>query len=261
MRVLGVVTARGGSKGIPGKNLKPLGGHPLIWHTLQSAAASRAFDRTILSTDDQAIAGYAQSMGCEVPFMRPPELARDQTPHLPVMEHAVRWMAEHEGYRPDAVMILQPTAPLRRALDINEAVRLLTTSTADSVVGVSRVSSHVHPLNTVRVADDGTATLFVSGEPLRRRIKRRQDLPPAWVVNGAIYIFRPATLTAADPSLYGERSLALPIPEPYGLSLDDPADWDRAEQALAAELMRSASPFASDVRAGDPAVHSPHPNQ
>jgi CMP-N-acetylneuraminic acid synthetase len=259
VRVLGVVTARGGSKGIPGKNLKPLGGQPLIWHTLQSAAASRAFDRTILSTDDRAIAEYAQSMGCEVPFMRPPELARDQTPHLPVMEHAVRWMADHEGYRPDAVMILQPTAPLRRTIDIIAAVRLLASSTADSVVGVSPVSSHVHPLNMVRVGDDGTATLFVSGEPLRRRIRRRQDLPPAWVINGAIYIFRPATLTAAEPSLYGERSLALPIPEPYGLSLDHPEDWGRAEQALAAERSPRSSPMLTDASAADSAAE-PHPN-
>jgi CMP-N,N'-diacetyllegionaminic acid synthase len=236
MRVLGVITARGGSKGIPGKNLKRLAGQPLIWHTLQSAAASGSFDRVILSTDDHAIANFARVHGCEVPFLRPAELAQDETPHLPVLQHAVAWLKEQEGYTPDAVMILQPTSPLRRAEDIREAIRLLETTGADSVLTVSAVSTHIHPLRMLRVGDDGTARLYVSGAPIRNRVNRRQDLPPAWLMNGAIYLLRPAVLTANPPSLYGDRTIALPIPEPYGLSLDDPADWDAAERAFAAEV-------------------------
>ena len=166
MRVLGVITARGGSKGIPGKNLKRLAGQPLIWHTLQSAAASASFDRVILSTDDHAIANFARVHGCEVPFLRPADLAQDETPHLPVLQHAVAWLKEQEGYRPDAVMILQPTSPLRRAEDIREAVRLLETTGADSVLTVSAVSTHIHPLRMLRVGDDGTARLYVSGAPI-----------------------------------------------------------------------------------------------
>ena len=236
MKVLGVVTARGGSKGIPGKNLKRLAGQPLIWHTLQSAAAAGSFDRVIVSTDDHAIANFARVHGCEVPFMRPAELADDDTPHLPVLQHAVAWLKEQEGYRPDAVMILQPTSPLRRAEDIREAIGLLETSGADSVLTVSAVSTHVHPLRMLRVAEDGTARLYVSGAPVSRRVNRRQDLPPAWLMNGQIYVFRTGVLTGPHPSLYGDRTIALPVPAPYDISLDDPQDWEVAERALAAEV-------------------------
>ena len=187
----------------------------------------------ILSTEDDEIAAVARGLGCDVPFMRPAELARDETPHLPVMQHAVAWLREHENYRPDAVMILQPTSPLRRAEDIRAAVQLLAESGADSVLTVSEVSPHVHPMRMLRVADDGTATLFVSGDPVRRRINRRQDLPAAWIMNGSIYAVRTGVLSAAEPSLYGDRTVALPVPHPFGLSIDEPDDWSAAEAALA----------------------------
>jgi CMP-N,N'-diacetyllegionaminic acid synthase len=232
MKVLGVITARGGSKGIPGKNLKLLAGKPLIAYTLETAADSDVFDRLIVSTDDRAIADVARAYGCEVPFLRPPELAEDDTPHLPVMQHAVAWLRDQEAYKPDAVMILQPTSPLRRPEDIRDAVALLRQSGADSVLTVSEVSAHMHPMRTLRVAEDGAATLFVTGEPVRRRINRRQDLPAAWVMNGAIYAFRTAVLFADEPSLYGDRTVALKMPAPYGISIDEPDDWDAAEAAL-----------------------------
>ena len=165
--------------------------------------------------------------------MQTAELARDETPHLPVMQHAVDWLRENEHYRPDVVMILQPTSPLRRAADIRNAIQLLIDSGADSVLTVSEVSAHVHPMRMLRLADDGTATLFVSGEPVRRRVNRRQDLPSAWLMNGSIYAFRTAVLSAAEPSLYGDRTVALPVPHPFGLSIDDPDDWLAAEEALA----------------------------
>jgi len=233
LKVLGVITARGGSKGIPGKNLRALAGRPLIAYTLEAATAAAAFDRLVLSTDDPAIADYARQYGCEVPFLRPAELARDETPHLPVMQHVVTWLAEHERYRPDAVMILQPTSPLRRREDIIASIRLLEESDTDSVLTVSEASPHAHPMRTLRVAGDGTAVLFVTGEPVRRRINRRQDLPPAWVINGAVYVFRTAVLYADEPSLYGDRTIALPMPAPYGMSIDDPDDWEAAEREIA----------------------------
>jgi CMP-N,N'-diacetyllegionaminic acid synthase len=115
LRTLGVITARGGSKGVPGKNLKPLAGKPLITYTIDAARESGVFERVILSTDDEAIAQFGRAAACEVPFMRPADLARDETPHLPVLQHAVTWLAEQHGYRPDAVVILQPTSPLRHS--------------------------------------------------------------------------------------------------------------------------------------------------
>ena len=194
LKVLGLVTARGGSKGLPGKNLRALAGKPLIAYTIETAHASGAFDRLVLSTDDAEIAAVAGTLGCEVPFMRPAELARDETPHLPVVQHAVRWLDEHEGYQPDAVMILQPTSPLRQPQQIREAVALLESSGADSVISVGRVPDHYHPMRTVSIDASGDATLFVTGEPVRRRINRRQDMPQAWAMNGAIYLLRTSLL-------------------------------------------------------------------
>jgi CMP-N-acetylneuraminic acid synthetase len=232
LKVLGVITARGGSKGLPGKNLRPLAGKPLIAHTIDTARESRAFDRVILTTDDDAIAQAGRRCGCEVPFMRPPELARDETPHLPVLQHAVQWLRQHERYEPDAVMILQPTSPLRNETHIRESIALLERSGADSVVSVSEVPAHHNPMRALRVDADGFATLFVTGEPVRRRINRRQDMPTAWAMNGAIYLFRTHALDAPEPSLYGERTAAYVMPLLFGLSIDSLDDWNDVEKAL-----------------------------
>jgi len=236
LKVLGVVTARGGSKGIPGKNLKLLAGKPLIAYTIDAAIASGLFDRLILSTDDPAIADAARRCGCEVPFLRPADLARDETPHLPVLQHAVSWLETHGGYRPDLVMILQPTSPLRQPRHIREAVDTLTRTGADSVVSVHAVPTHHHPLRMLRVDASGAATLFLTGEPVRRRVNRRQDLPDAWVMNGAIYLFGRSVLFDAEPSLYGDRSAAYVMPARDGLSVDDLDDWAEAERAIEMNL-------------------------
>src|SRR6266545_4806638 len=222
--VLGVITARGGSKAIPGKNIKLLGGKPLITHTIEYANASGALDRLILSTDDSTIADVARAAGCEVPFIRPADLALDTTPHLPVMQHAVTWLAEHDGYRPDAVMILQPTSPLRRSVDIARAIDLLDRSGADSVVSVSEVPAHFNPMRILTADADGRARLFVTGDPVRRRINRRQDMPAAWTMNGAIYLVRTPLLFDANPSLYGDRTAAYVMPPERGISIDDVDD-------------------------------------
>jgi len=232
LKILGVITARGGSKGLPGKNLKLLAGKPLIAHSIDAARDSGVLDRVILSTDDEEIAAAARACGCDVPFMRPADLARDETPHLPVLQHAVQWLSDHERYQPDAVMILQPTSPLRRAVDIRESIALLERSGADSVVSVSEVPAHHNPMRTLRVDDQGMASLFVTGEPVRRRINRRQDMPAAWTMNGAVYLFRTSVLTAAEPSLYGNRTAAYIMPAEYGISIDSLDDWAEAEHAL-----------------------------
>ncbi len=233
MTVLGVVTARGGSKTIPGKNLRPLRGKPLLAYSVEAAQQSGAFDRLILSTDDDEIAAYGRSLGCEVPFRRPAALARDETIHLDVMKHAVEWMRDRAGYTSDLVMILQPTSPLRSPADIRAAVELIRTTGADSVVSVSEVPAHFNPMRTLRIDGRGLATLFVTGEPVRRRINRRQDMPVAWTMNGAIYLFRTGVLFDAEPSLFGDRTAAYVMPADRGISIDDLEDWASAERALA----------------------------
>ena len=231
MKVLGLITARGGSKGIPGKNLKLLGGRPLLAYTIEAAKQSR-LDRVILSTEDPAIAAMGRSLGCDVPFMRPAELSRDETPHLPVIQHGAQSMID-AGYHPDAVMTLQPTSPFRTAADIDASIALLETSGADSVLSVSEVGAHAHPLRMLKVDAQGFATLFATGEPVRRRINRRQDLPPAHLMNGAIYACLTACLFAAEPSQYGDRVVAYPMPVERSISIDDLEDWAACERALA----------------------------
>ena len=233
-----MITARGGSKGLPGKNLKLLGGRPLIAYTVDAARESGAFDRVVLSTDAPDIAAVGRSLGSDVPFMRPAELARDETPHQPVLEHAVRWLDEQQQYRPDAVMILQPTSPFRSPRHIREAIALLERSGADSVVSVSDVPAHFNPMRTLRVDDRGMASLFVSGQPVRFRINRRQDLPPAWTMNGAIYLFRTGVLFAREPSLYGETTAAYVMSQADGISIDSVDDWAEAERTLARSMTR-----------------------
>jgi CMP-N-acetylneuraminic acid synthetase len=231
--VLGVVTARAGSKGIPGKNTKALAGKPLIAYTIEAARLSGVFDRLILSTDDEQAAAVARELGCEVPFMRPAALSGDDTPHLPVMQHAVAWLRDHDHYQPEWTMILMPTSPLRQPQHIVEAVALATRSQADSVVSVDQVPAHYHPARMLDVDAAGWARLLVGGRPVRERPVRRQGLPSAWVFNGAIYLFRTALLfDPAEPSLYGDRVAAYVMPSPYGHNIDDPEDWERAERIL-----------------------------
>jgi CMP-N,N'-diacetyllegionaminic acid synthase len=230
--ILGVVTARAGSKGLPGKNTKLLAGKPLIAYTIDAALASGVFDRLIITTDDEDAAAIARDLGCEVPFMRPPELSADDTPHLPVMVHAAQWLRDREHYQADWTMILMPTAPLRQPRHIVESVALATRTGADAVVSVDEVPAHFHPLRTVTVDAGGWARLFVGNRPVRDRPVRRQGMPAAWVFNGAIYLFRTSLLFARDPSLYGDRVQAYAMARPFGHNIDDAADWAEAERLL-----------------------------
>ena len=233
MKVLGVVTARSGSKSIPGKNIRILGGKPLIAHTIDAARESGAFDRLILSSDDEQAAAIARARGCDVPFMRPDSLAADDTPHLPVLQHALTWLRDHEQYTPDWVMILLPTSPLRQPFHIREAIDLAVASGADSVVSVDELPPHYNPMRVVTVDDDGWARLFVGGQPVKRRPGRRQDMPQAWVLNGAVYLFRtPVLFDPIEPSMYGDKVVAYKMSPPYGLNIDDPEDWTIVERAF-----------------------------
>lgn len=233
MKILGIIPARGGSKGIPRKNIKDLGGRPLIAWTIEAAKASGVFDRLILTTDDDEIASVGRKHGVEVPFMRPKELAGDTTPTLPVLQHAVQWWKDHEGYEPDAVMLLQPTAPFRQPFHIREAAEIFETSAADSVVSVVEIPGHYSPYWAVVVADDGWAQLF-SGDPIHKRIPRRQSFPKkTYAHNGAIYLFKTHLLfDSVKPSLYGERVKLYPMEEKWSVNIDSPEDWELAEIAL-----------------------------
>lgn len=231
-KILGVITARGGSKGIPGKNIKPLLGKPLIAYTIEAAKNSGALDRLILSTDDPAIAEIAKKYGCEVPFLRPKELAEDKTAHLPVMQHAVQWLADNETYRPDYAMILQPTSPLRQPFHIKEAVELILKTGADSVLSVSEIPENLSPHKAMVADKNGFLQLF-NGDPVRKRTARRQDLPQAYWSIGSIYLFKTNLIfDSVEPNFYGEKVLPYVVDKKYVVDINIPEDWEEAEKAL-----------------------------
>lgn len=230
-KILGLITARGGSKGIPGKNIKELAGKPLIAYTIEAAQKSGVFDRLICSTDDDAIATMAKKYGCEVPFMRPIELAQDHTPHTPVLCHAINWLGDHEKYEPDFVMILQPTAPLRTARHIQEAVELMKTSGADSIISVSEVPSHHHPRWQFIIDNDNRMAIF-TGEPFAELVRRRQDLSKTYTRNGAIYLFKTELLSDDKPNFYGNHAAAYVMKPKESVNIDTMEDWQEAEKIL-----------------------------
>ena len=227
MMVLGIVTARGGSKGIPRKNIKPLAGKPLLQYTAEAALGASRIASTILTTDDEEIADLGRRLGLEVPFLRPPELAGDRTPTLPVLEHAVAWL-EERGRRFDAICLLQPTCPLRRAGDIDAAIELLEKSGADSVVTVLPTPAEYNPHWVYFRGDDGSLRLS-TGE--KTPIPRRQDLPPAYHRDGSVYVTRRDVLMESH-SLYGESTAGLIMNPAWHVNIDEPEDWVQAEALL-----------------------------
>jgi CMP-N-acetylneuraminic acid synthetase len=227
LRVLGLVPARGGSKGVRRKNLRPLAGKPLLQYTAEAARAAERLARVLLSTDDPEIAEVGRRCGLWAPFLRPPDLAADETPMFPVVAHALDWL-RGEGEEFDAVCLLQPTSPLRRATDIDACVDRLAESGADCVVSVLPVPARYNP-HWVYLAGESGFLRLALGDP--EPIARRQDLPPAFHRDGSIYVSRVDVIRRRG-SLYGTKALAYPIDPDRSVNLDDESDWRRAEHLL-----------------------------
>jgi CMP-N,N'-diacetyllegionaminic acid synthase len=225
MQVLGVIPARGGSTGIVGKNLAAVAGRPLLAYTADAARAATRLTRTIVSTDDAAIAEAARGLGLEVPFVRPASLAAHDTLMLPVLEHALTTIAA-TGVAVDAIVLLQPTSPLRRAEHIDAAIELLERSGADSVVSVVEVPHQFNPVSVLRLDGDRLQS-FLGGPP----IARRQDKPRVFARNGpAVLAVRAGVI--AHGSLYGNDCRALVMSAEESLDIDTQWDADVAEYAL-----------------------------
>jgi len=235
MRVLGIVTARGGSKGIPRKNIVPLLGKPLLAYTIEAALAAKRLTRTILSTDDEEIARVGRALGVDVPFMRPPELARDETPTIPVLQDALHRL-EVAGEAYDAVFTLQPTTPLRRAEDIDGAVELLERSGADSVISFVAVGER-HPARMKFITADGRVTDPPFAEEFEGQ--RRQDLPELYLREGSVYLTRRAILMEQG-SLKGTDCRAWIVPPERACNIDTPFDLFLAEQLLKSRVAQQA---------------------
>jgi CMP-N,N'-diacetyllegionaminic acid synthase len=181
--VLGVIPARGGSKGLPGKNLRTLGTLSLIGHAVASCRESTRLTRFLVSTDSEAIAAEARRHGADVPFIRPAALASDEAGMVPVLQHAVRWL-EANGSRPDLIVTLQPTSPFRVGADIDETIAKIVETGADSAQTVTEASYHPFFMKTLE--GDRTVALFHEGH----KYVRRQDAPTVYQPSGAVYVTR-----------------------------------------------------------------------
>jgi CMP-N,N'-diacetyllegionaminic acid synthase len=227
MDVLALITARGGSVTLPRKNILPFCGKPLIAHSIEAAlkarAALRAIERIVVSTDDKEIADIGSRYGAEVPFMRPAELSRADTPSLPVAQHAVEFLERERGKLYDWVLLLQPTSPLRTAGDILDALALAAQPDTTAVIGVTSANSS-HPLK-LRLIEDGVLKHYLKDSQGQTR---RQDFSyDVYRTNGAIYLTRRDALMEEE-SFYGSRPLALVMPPERSIDIDTQLDFEMA---------------------------------
>lgn len=218
MEVLALVTARGGSKGLPRKNVHPFLGRPLIAWSIGAAKAARCVTRTVVTTDDAEIAAVSREWGAEVPFLRPAELAQDLTPDVPVFQHALRWLAEKEGYRPDFVVHLRPTSPLRPRGLIDDGVRqLIDNAGADSVRSVCIPPNN--PFKMWRIVDGRLVPLVESG--VREQYNQpRQVLPTVYWQIGALDVTRPHVILDKG-SMTGDVVLPAIMETEHAVDIDD----------------------------------------
>jgi N-acylneuraminate cytidylyltransferase len=231
MEILALIPARGGSKSIPRKNIRPLAGYSLIAYSIAAALHSKSITRTIVSTDDEEIARLARSYGAEVPFLRPPEYALDSTTDYPVFTHALSWLADNEKYQPDIVVQLRPTSPLRPPDCVDQAIQILIDHPeADSVRGV--IPSGQNPYKMWQVDEQGQMAPLLSlpsvAEPFNAP---RQELPQTYWQTGHIDAIRVSTIRLKH-SLSGEVILPLILDPRYAIDIDTLRDWQRAEWIL-----------------------------
>jgi N-acylneuraminate cytidylyltransferase len=231
--VLAVVPARSGSKGLPGKNIRPLAGLPLIAHSLRFAAMCPEIVRTIVSTDSEDIARVARKHGGDVPFLRPPELARDDTPTWPVLRHALA-QVDPDGERFEYLALLEPTSPARLPEDLDAAARRLTTrADADGVVSVSEPPAN--PIWHAVVEREGVIEHLV---PEGRRYERRQDLPRVLELNGLLYVWRASFVREHDGHWLEGRHVGYEVPARRAFHIDSVEDFELCELLVENGLVR-----------------------
>jgi len=224
--ILTIIPARGGSKGIPKKNIAPLAGKPLIAWVIEAALASKNISRLIVDTDSEEIAAVAREWGAETPYLRPEEYARDDTPSIATLQHGLRWLEANEGYVPEYLMCLQATTPFLTTADIDGAVALLKEKQADALVSVSPVK---HPPQWLRRVDaDDRLQDYFPDQPF---IARRQDVTPAYELNGAIFIARPGLLLEQG-TWYVDSTCGYVMENEAWVDIDTPFDLQLADLVM-----------------------------
>ncbi|NMC80971.1 MAG: acylneuraminate cytidylyltransferase [Chloroflexi bacterium] len=227
--VLAVIPARGGSKGIPRKNIRDFAGFPLIAYSITAGLQAECVTRTIVSTEDEEIAATARELGAEVPFLRPAEMAQDNSLDLPLFQHLLAQLAEREGYHPDVVVQLRPTSPIRPHTCVDDAVKLLLEHPeADSVRGVVPAGQNPHKMWRID-PQSGQMTPLLSVEGIAEPYNApRQVLPPVYWQTGHIDAIRPAVILEQN-SMSGRVKLPLMLNPRYTVDIDNLTDWQRAE--------------------------------
>ncbi|MEM6718805.1 MAG: acylneuraminate cytidylyltransferase family protein [Bacteroidota bacterium] len=225
MNILAVIPARGGSKGVPGKNKKLLHGKPLIQYSIDAALQSKYISEVLVTTDDAEIIEIAKSLGANVPFVRPPHLAEDTTPTLPVIQHAVSFLQD-EGKQFDAICLLQPTSPFRPEGFLDRALETFQEKQTDSLVSVLEVPHQYNPHWTFEANEQGILQI-ATGE--KNIITRRQELPKAYHRDGSIYITKTKVLMEEN-SLYGNSLSYIVSDKKYYVNIDTLEDWEKATE-------------------------------
>jgi CMP-N,N'-diacetyllegionaminic acid synthase len=225
MRILGIIPARGGSKGVSGKNIKLLNGKPLLQYTSEIALESKFLTDVILSSDDNQIITVAKSLGIQVPFLRPEDLAQDTTPTIDVIIHALQWY-ENQAIFFDAVCLLQVTSPFRTIEFLDKAIEKFIASGCDSLVSVQKVPHEYNPHWTFEINTEGNLKIATGEEKI---ISRRQELPDAYHRDGSIYIMKTEILLQQH-SLYGKSISFIESAPEFYVNIDTLADWEKAEE-------------------------------
>ena len=226
MKILAIIPARGGSKGVPGKNSKQLGGKPLIAYSIEQAIASNSFAKIIVSTDDETIAKIAMDYGAEVPFIRPQELSNDTASSISVVQHAIEFLeSRNESF--DAICLLQPTSPFREKDFIANAISKFSSINSDALVSVLPVPHEYNPHWTFE-ADSNGMLQIATGE--KEIIKRRQELPKTFFRDGAIYLTKTAFIKKG--TFYGDKLSYIESNPNLYVNIDTMEDWIYAEQKL-----------------------------
>jgi CMP-N-acetylneuraminic acid synthetase len=228
--VLALIPARGGSKSIPRKNIRPFAGSPLIAYSIAAGLAAESVTRVLVSTDDDEIAAIAHQYGAETPFLRPEAISRDNTPDLPVFQHALQWLEENEGYQPEITVQLRPTSPLRRVWHIDQAVyQLLAHPEADAIRTVC--VPFQNPFKMWQIDPDGLMQPLIHPEYQEAYNMPRQLLPEVYWQTGYVDAAWSDTILEKG-SMTGARILPLVIPPNDWVDIDSPDDWRRAERLL-----------------------------
>ncbi|MBC7845881.1 MAG: acylneuraminate cytidylyltransferase family protein [Flavobacterium sp.] len=231
MRILAIIPARGGSKGVPGKNIKLLNGKPLLGYTAEIALQSQHLAEVVVSTEDEQIMEVAKNLGIQVPFIRPMALAQDNTPTIDVIIHALQWF-ESQNVFFDAVCLLQVTSPFRTLEFLDKTIEKFIESGCDSLVSVQKVPHEYNPHWTFEVNAAGNLKIATGETEI---IPRRQELPTAYHRDGSIYITKTEVLLKQN-SLYGKNTAFIESEPDFYINIDTMEDWEKAEEMIQKKL-------------------------